>query len=167
MRNLPILDDIRIASPCNADWDDMVGDERSRFCGKCEKNVYNLSALSRIEAETLVNSTEGRMCVRFFERADGTILTADCPVGVEKKRLRARIWARISGAAASLALLVGLAGRATADVSVSDGNNRDGNATQSKAREKKGERVIVRTPQPAPANVKKPRPKQGGIGRHR
>jgi hypothetical protein len=30
----------------------------------------------------------GEMCVRFFERADGTILTQDCPVGVKKKQRR-------------------------------------------------------------------------------
>src|SRR3954452_5823731 len=42
-RALPLLESIRIASPCKANWDDMVGDERARFCGQCAKNVYNLS----------------------------------------------------------------------------------------------------------------------------
>src|SRR4051812_42669277 len=115
---LPILlENVRIASPCVADWDDMRGDERVRFCGRCDKNVYNLSALSRADAEALVNEKEGRMCVRFFQRADGTMLTADCPVGAQRLRLRARMWASISGAAASAALLLGLiTGRARADV---------------------------------------------------
>src|SRR6266542_653475 len=111
---LPIaLENIRIASPCSADWDDMHGDERVRFCGRCEKNVYNLSSMSRSDAESLVNEKEGRLCVRFFQRADGTMLTADCPVGAERLRLRQRVWASISSAAASAALLVGLiSGRA-------------------------------------------------------
>jgi hypothetical protein len=117
---LPIaLENIRIASPCAADWDDMHGDERVRFCGRCEKNVYNLSSMSRSDAESLVNQKEGRLCVRFFQRADGTMLTADCPVGAERLRWRQRVWASISGVAASAALLVGLiSGRARADVSV-------------------------------------------------
>jgi hypothetical protein len=118
---LPIaLENIRIASPCAADWDDMRGDERVRFCGRCEKNVYNLSSMTRADAEALVNEKEGRLCVRFYQRSDGTMLTADCPVGVQRMRLKARIWASLSGAAASAALLVGLiTGRAArADVSV-------------------------------------------------
>ncbi len=76
------LNNIRIASPCAADWNEMIGDERARFCGACKLNVYNLSGMSRAEAENLIFQTEGnRLCVRFFRRADGTVLTKDCPVG--------------------------------------------------------------------------------------
>ena len=75
------LDDIRIASPCSSDWNSMYGDDRSRFCSDCKLNVYNLSGMTRDEAEQLVMNSEGRLCVRFFRRKDGTILTQDCPVG--------------------------------------------------------------------------------------
>ncbi len=85
---LPLLDQVRVASPCNARWEDMTGDDKSRFCGKCEKNVYNLSAMTREEAELLVLEREGQLCARFFRRADGTMITQDCPVGVRRKRLR-------------------------------------------------------------------------------
>src|SRR6516162_8887116 len=37
---------LRVASPCPADWNAMQGDDRVRFCGQCEKNVYNLSAMT-------------------------------------------------------------------------------------------------------------------------
>ncbi len=87
-RALPMLDAMKIASPCSASWDDMVGDDRTRYCGKCEKNVYNLSAMTREEAELTVLSKEGDLCVRLFQRTDGTVLTQDCPVGVRRKRLR-------------------------------------------------------------------------------
>ena len=87
-RALPMLESIRIASPCDARWDEMAGDDKSRFCGKCEKNVYNLSAMSREEAELLMLDREGDLCVRLYKRKDGTVLTADCPVGVRRKRLR-------------------------------------------------------------------------------
>jgi hypothetical protein len=114
-----VLENLRIATPCKADWDEMKGDDTVRFCGKCEKNVYNLSAMTRDEGEALVRAKEGRMCVRLYQRSDGTVLTNDCPVGVRRQRLRARMWASISGAAASAALVFGLfTGRARADLAI-------------------------------------------------
>jgi hypothetical protein len=75
------LENIRIASPCPANWDEMFGDDRKRHCGSCKLNVYNLSDMTRREAENLLINSEGRLCVRFFRRSDGTILTKNCPVG--------------------------------------------------------------------------------------
>lgn len=97
---LPVLDNIRVASPCSADWAKMTGDERRRFCGDCKKHVYNLSELTRDEAEALILEKEGRLCVRYYQRADGTILLADCTVGVRRRRRRRVI---VAGAAAMLA----------------------------------------------------------------
>ena len=87
------LNDIKIASPCSADWNEMYGDERKRFCGECKLNVYNLSGMTRNEAERLVTNAEGRLCVRFFQRADGSIITADCPVGWARVKQRTRVYA--------------------------------------------------------------------------
>ena len=87
-RTLPLLEDVKIASPCSASWDDMIGDARVRFCGKCAKNVYNLSEMTREEGEALLAATEKEMCVRLYKRADGTVITTDCPVGVKAKRVR-------------------------------------------------------------------------------
>lgn len=101
-RTLPVLDDVRVASPCEASWEDMVGDERKRFCTQCARHVFNLSALTRGEAEALVQGA-GELCVRFYRRADGTLLTADCPVGLRRRRRR---WVAFS------ALAVGLLGSA-------------------------------------------------------
>jgi hypothetical protein len=97
---LPVLDNIRVAAPCPASWDAMTGDARVRACGDCKKNVYNLSELTRDEAEALIREKEGRLCVRYFQRTDGTILLKDCVVG-RKRRRRRRIVA--AGVAASLA----------------------------------------------------------------
>jgi hypothetical protein len=117
---LPVmLENIRIATPCSADWDDMAGDEKVRFCGKCEKNVYNLSAMTREAGEALVREKEGRLCVRLYKRADGTVITNDCPVGVQRAKFRARLWRRVSGAAAAAGLVLGIfGGRARADLAV-------------------------------------------------
>jgi hypothetical protein len=103
---IPLLNDIRVASPCSVSWDAMAGDGRMRFCGICRKSVYNLSGMTRAEAERLVRETEGRLCVRFYRRRDGTVLTSDCPVG----RGQARRWLAIhvGGLAALLGGLLAL-----------------------------------------------------------
>ena len=101
------LDNIRIASPCNADWDQMFGNDRARFCGQCKLNVYNLSAMTREEAELLIGRTEGRLCVRYFRRADGSVMTKDCPVGLRAIRRRMSYVARAVGSAV-LGFLAGL-----------------------------------------------------------
>ena len=82
------VDRLRIATPCPIGWEQMAGDNRVRFCDHCQLNVYNISELSRIEAEALIASTEGRLCARLYRRADGTVLTKDCPVGLRALRMR-------------------------------------------------------------------------------
>ncbi len=84
------LDDIDIASPCRAAWDDMNGSDTVRHCGLCQLNVYNLSGMSRDEAEELIQQNEGHVCVRFLRRSDGTVLTQDCPVGLAAVRRKLR-----------------------------------------------------------------------------
>ena len=79
--SLSPLDALRIARPCSADWEAMEGTDRVRSCAACSLHVYNLSALSAAEARALIQETEGRRCVRFYRRADGTVLTQDCPGG--------------------------------------------------------------------------------------
>jgi hypothetical protein len=85
----------------------MVGDDRVRFCGLCQRNVYYLSGMSRPDIERLIEEKEGRLCVRFYQRADGRMLTADCPVGLRAAR---RWMARITGAvlASIAALFIGI-----------------------------------------------------------
>lgn len=82
------LDNIRVAKPCPADWNGMMGTSRKRFCGECKLNVYNLSDMTRREAETFLLESEGRVCVRYFRRDDGTVLTKDCPVGLAALKRR-------------------------------------------------------------------------------
>ncbi len=77
--DIPLLANVRIAAPCPANWNEMVGGERVRYCRSCEKNVYNLSEMTRNEAEKLLQTHEGHLCVRYYQRADGTIKTNDCP----------------------------------------------------------------------------------------
>jgi hypothetical protein len=101
------LDNVRIATPCNADWDQMIGNERTRFCGQCSLNVYNLSGMTRSEAESLIGNSEGRLCIRYYRRKDGSILTQDCPVGLAAIRRRMSAVARAVSSAV-LSFLAGL-----------------------------------------------------------
>lgn len=99
-RRLPSLDQVKVASPCSASWDDMVGDARVRHCLACNKDVFHLSSMSRADAEAFLAERLGaETCVRFYQRADGTILTADCPTGVTRKR-RKKIALAVAGAGA-------------------------------------------------------------------
>ena len=117
------LDNVRIASPCSADWDEMFGDERRRFCGECKLHVYNLSGMTSYDAENLLRNAEGRMCVRFYQRADGTILTKDCPVGWARMKQRLSAFAT-----AIFSLIVSLMGSlflVSYFTRSSDGGNRN------------------------------------------
>src|SRR5512138_3788675 len=85
--NLPVLASIRVASPCKASWTEMDGDRRSRFCGECQTQVFDLSEMSREQAERLIIERNGDLCARYYQRPDGTIQTADCQAG-ERRRNR-------------------------------------------------------------------------------
>jgi len=100
------LDNVRVASPCPTSWEKMAGDERVRHCQECKLNVYNLSEMTRAEAERLIASREGRLCVRFYQRADGMIITRDCPWGL---RVLVRRVSRVAGAALSAVMSLGAA----------------------------------------------------------
>jgi hypothetical protein len=92
------LDRVQVAKPCPANWADMTGDDRVRHCGSCNLDVYDISAMGRDEAQEFLASRAGagRTCIRFFRRADGRLLSRDCPVGVRAA------WRRASWAAAAL-----------------------------------------------------------------
>jgi hypothetical protein len=107
------IDRLRIAEPCQAAWDEMAGDERVRHCTLCSLNVYNFAEMTRDEVRQLLVRTEGRVCARLYRRADGTVLTRDCPAGLRALRRRA---SRIAAAViAALLTLPSLAfGRTTA-----------------------------------------------------
>ena len=93
------LNKIKIASPCGANWNEMRGDERRRYCAECKLNVYNLSNMSQSEAESFLINSEGRVCLRIFRRTDGTVITKDCPVGWAKIKRKV---SRLGAAAFSL-----------------------------------------------------------------
>lgn len=56
----------------------MRGDQRVRHCCKCDRNVYNLSEMTRDEANELIRQCEGKLCARIYLRSDGLAMTKDC-----------------------------------------------------------------------------------------
>lgn len=112
--SLPLLRNVRIASACPARWEDMTGNDTVRHCALCNLNVHNLAAMSAEDAERLLSghfgpdgsANPGRLCAVIYRRADGTVLTRDCPVGWARVRAAAR--RSLLRAAAALALVTGL-----------------------------------------------------------
>ena len=101
------LDRLKIASPCPTDWEQMNGDHRVRFCELCNLHVYNIAELTAGEAKSLIANAEGRICARLYRRADGTVITKDCPVGL--RAIRRRV-AKVAGAV--FAAIISLCGSA-------------------------------------------------------
>jgi Carboxypeptidase regulatory-like domain len=97
------LESLRIAVPCQAAWEGMAGDARVRHCTLCSLNVYNFAEMTRDEVRELLVRKEGRVCARLYRRADGTVLTRDCPTGLRAMRQRAsRVAAALIAALCSL-----------------------------------------------------------------
>src|SRR4029453_910236 len=71
-----ILDQLQISIPCASDWDQMVDSGRTRYCSECSRDVYDISRMTRNEAEALISSARGRLCGRLVREADGSTLTA-------------------------------------------------------------------------------------------
>ncbi len=94
-----LLDNVSIASPCPVKFDQMPGDEKVRFCSLCHLNVYNISQMTRNEAEELLETNGENVCLRLYRRSDGTLITKDCPEG---KKIADRIRGRMRSIAAAI-----------------------------------------------------------------
>jgi len=107
-----LINNVQIATPCMVGWDTMSGDDKVRFCGMCEKNVYDISALTADAAVELIREKKGNVCIQLYRRNDGTVLTEDCPRGL--KRLRQAMAKKVACAAAAVGWLGFAAGVANA-----------------------------------------------------
>src|SRR4029079_18148159 len=65
--------------------------------------VYNISELTQDQAESLIEEHEGKMCLRYFQRFEGTTMTKDCAVGWAAFKKRTLL---IGGAAAAIVISV-------------------------------------------------------------
>jgi hypothetical protein len=98
---LQVLESIHVADPCPVSWELMNGSGRVRHCSHCNQNVYDLSSLTAEQAAKFVQEASGSVCIRFYRRADGTVITEDCSPLRALRRLRRKIY-KVGVAAASL-----------------------------------------------------------------
>lgn len=113
MRKLDVID---IPNPCPRNWDDMIGDERARFCSHCQKHVYNLSVVSASEAEKLIWAAAGELCVRFEKDSQGDVITLDYAPPPPRRRWLTAVW--LGAAIATLLGMIVRAGQTTPRVVV-------------------------------------------------
>lgn len=100
---LQILQNIRIASPCPARWEDMQGDDKRRYCTQCDLHVHNVAEMTADEVEDMLRplmERGERVCAQLRRREDGTVLVRDCPVGLRAVRAHTR---RMAARAVALA----------------------------------------------------------------
>lgn len=50
---------------CPKPWEEMTGDETTRFCSYCQKHVHNLVTLSTQDRLALLSSPAGSICARY------------------------------------------------------------------------------------------------------
>lgn len=74
-----LLDRIHVTQPCKADWDSMIGNDQVRFCEHCSLTVHDLSQMTRKRARRLVAKSNGRLCIRYQRRPDGSLITTTAP----------------------------------------------------------------------------------------
>lgn len=64
---------LKILSPCEESWEIMEGNDKVRFCSRCQKDVHNISSMTKEEAIELAFKSEGRLCVRYYKKSSGAI----------------------------------------------------------------------------------------------
>jgi hypothetical protein len=69
------LEQLHIPHPCAESWTAMSGTDRRRHCMRCDKDVHDLSMLTRKEAEALC--ARAGVCIRISRNAAGEVLTSD------------------------------------------------------------------------------------------
>jgi hypothetical protein len=81
-----LLAQMAVPVPCTVAWESMTGTEQVRHCAQCGQKVYNISAMGCDDAEEFLQTKrvnddgqgQERLCVRFYRRPDGTVITRDC-----------------------------------------------------------------------------------------
>lgn len=74
---LPVLPTVKIDMPCPKNWDEMDGGAARRYCGHCQKHVFNLEATAPQDASDLLLRVQDgeNLCMRIRKDAAGRIVT--------------------------------------------------------------------------------------------
>lgn len=125
--NKDLMRNTIIAAPCSEKWEDMTGDDRARLCAKCDLHVVNTFMLTDEEVLAALEKVHKgeRICMRIYKRKDGTFMTRNCPVGIQK--IRERMFKAAVWMASGLSLLLSLAANA-----LPAGSTKPGTSTAKK-----------------------------------
>jgi len=118
MSKKSFIDSIEVKNACSEDWNEMTGNDTARFCGHCDFNVHNVSALTRKQAMRLVRDSNGRICVRYVKNpVDNKPVFADKLYQITR---RAGIAAGVLGTTLALSTLAYAQGKPALNKSYSD-----------------------------------------------
>lgn len=81
-RALPLVDRLRVRTPCDVGWENMDADAagRDRHCARCDLTVHDVASMTRAEVEDLLEARERgeRVCLHLHvRRLDGAVLVKD------------------------------------------------------------------------------------------
>lgn len=71
------LDQLNVAKPCSASWEEMTGNHQKRFCAECSKHVFDFSQMTRQQIEAVTAVHQGNLCARITRREDGSMVMAE------------------------------------------------------------------------------------------
>lgn len=72
-----ILDQVTVLDPCPMSWDKMVGDDKVRFCGECQRKVWNFFEMTDAEVVEVMQANPERLCAQIKKTKSGQLLTKD------------------------------------------------------------------------------------------
>lgn len=75
MKKKTLLDSVDVPVPCDKSWDEMIGGDVSRLCLHCEKDIYNISAMTKKEAKKLLFQSKEKVCIRLERETNGRVKT--------------------------------------------------------------------------------------------
>lgn len=75
MKKKTLLDSVDVPIPCDKSWDEMIGNDVLRLCLHCEKDIYNISAMTKKEAKKLLFQSKEKVCIRLERESDGRVKT--------------------------------------------------------------------------------------------
>jgi len=68
------LRNLAIPNPCPKNWEEMEGDASTRHCESCDKDVVDVTGMSKTEAIELFEESTERVCVHGRANRDGRLL---------------------------------------------------------------------------------------------
>ncbi len=109
-QEIPLLNQVHIEKPCTADWDTMttIQGGQVKHCAHCQKNVYNISAMTEQDAEKLLAEMPN-LCVRYAQNDEGKILTEEFMTPLRLPKMSSPWLFRF--AASVIAIITGLVAR--------------------------------------------------------